>query len=124
MTCIEKLKAEFPDWSEEDIECEIHEACPADKYIAPDPAWCLKKMDCRKCWEREVPASESDNHYKFEGQLTGETMRRLERLRDKLEKDPEDVIEAALLLYEDALDAVDKGSERWTEMYIVGESRG
>lgn len=120
MTCIDKLREVNPDWTEEDIEYHISESCPAAQFIAPDASFCTKTFDCKKCWEREAP-EDDDNNHKFEGMLSGETMRRLIRLRDRLDKDPEDVIKAALLLYEDALNAVDTASNRWVEMHIVGK---
>ena len=116
MTCIEKLKELRPDWTEEDIECYTSAMCPAGMYIAPDAAFCTKTFNCKKCWERDIPALEEDNLYEFRGKLNGETMRRLINLRDRLDKDPEDVIQAALLLYEDALNALDVGNKRWAEM--------
>ena len=121
MTCTDKLKELNPSWDDEDVEYHIHEYCPAETYVAPDAIFCTKTFDCKKCWEREAP-DENENLYRFEGRLTGESMRRLIWLRDRLDKDPEDVIQAALLLYEDALKAIDVDSNRWVDLHIVGEA--
>jgi hypothetical protein len=64
---------------------------------------------------------EKHNLHKLEVEITMETVRRLNRLAVMLGKPHVDVIEAALLLYEDALNAVEVGSNRWCEMRIVGE---
>lgn len=122
MTCAEKYKELYPGM----VDCLINGAfppgCPHDFYIARRVKGCEKFFTCETCWNRKVP-EEQNNCYMLGVELTGETMRRLGRLRYRLEKGSEDVIEAALLLYEDALNAVEKSSERRSEMYIVGHEK-
>ncbi len=120
MTCIDKLRELRPEWSEEKISYIVSRQCPDLHMDIPAYSNCNPPDTCQLCWEREAP-EDSDNNHKFDGMLSGETMRRLIRLRDRLDKDPEDVIQAALLLYEDALNAVDTASNRWVEMHIVGK---
>lgn len=101
MTCIEKLRELHPEWDDEMIEIRIGEDCPMFHYIAPEPAFCNKTCDCKRCWEREIPVSENENLYDLEEKLTGRTMRRLRRLHDRIAgKDPGEIIDEALQYYE------------------------
>ena len=117
MTCIEKLREIHPDYVSIP-NLDIPRGCPHDYYISPMVKGCEKVFSCKTCWNREIP-EERFNRYTLEDKLTGESMRRLDNLCDRLDKDPEKVVEAALLLYEDALNAVDEGSQRWMTLNFV-----
>lgn len=54
--------------------------------------------------------------------LSGEDLKRLDRLKKKLGGCDSEVVSAALLLYENALNAVDEGSQKWMTLeFVVGE---
>lgn len=130
MTCIEKLRKLNPWVTDGNVpEC-IKSYCPSEFGIMANTKGCHAEYEeCVACWNREVPEENRDipekkhNLHKLEVEITGETVQRLNRLAVRLEKPYTDVVEAALLLYEDALDAVEAGRDRVDEMYIVGESR-
>lgn len=58
MTCLEKLKAIHPHWTDEDIRRTSIRDCPHSYGIMGDPIWCLEEDGndrCKRCWAREIP---------------------------------------------------------------------
>ena len=55
MTCLEKLKKEFPDdWEK----CLILD-CPEDYDYLDMPEWCDPECKCEECWNREIPETKT-----------------------------------------------------------------
>ena len=108
MTCVEKYREIYPEWDKEQIR-KFPLSCPHDVYIAPRIKCCEKVLTCETCWSREIP-EEKHNLHKFDVMLTGDDMRRFYNLSNKLpEKTHADIIGAALLLFEDTLNAAEMG---------------
>ena len=57
MTCKEKLQLMHPEFSYDDVLSH----CPYDFDIMDKPEYCGPMTACDKCWNREIPGSESDN---------------------------------------------------------------
>jgi len=113
MTCIEKLRELHPDWDDEKIEYYKENICPAALYIKPKCGDWWVSEDCKVYWDTEVPEDESTNiHETGRFRLTGEDMRRLDRLAERTGYSREKVVSAALKIYEDGLDAVNKSVRR------------
>lgn len=61
MTCLEKFKADHPDWSEEKIQATIKFHCPDTWGYLPNPSWCRGGNSmCEDCWNRELPEAYPD----------------------------------------------------------------
>lgn len=127
MTCIEKLREIHPEWTEEEISEHIKRRCPIHSYIAHRPIYCgayiwesSDKQTCRRCWDREM-YPEHMNRYATNFSLTGEDMRRLDRLAKRVGKSTDEVLYAALKLYEDGLDAIDASMRRGSYMSMSFE---
>jgi hypothetical protein len=71
--------------------------------------------DCKKCWQREIDEEEKYNLYKPGVFLTGEDMRRIGRLVDRVGHSGNEVISAALKLYEDYLETLTSIIEKCPE---------
>lgn len=121
MTCIEKLRELHPDWDDEKVRYYIEKHCPTSEYILPRPLSCSahgwedpNEIDCEKCWNREV----DDDRVWFEicERLTGEDIRRLDMLAERTGYFRNKVIQAALKIYEDGLDAVAESFKRPSSM--------
>lgn len=69
MTCLEKLKQMNPGWSDNEI---IEDRCPMWDFDVGTPDYCEKcDDDCEKCWNREIPGTESDEpHIRDSGSRT------------------------------------------------------
>lgn len=129
MTCIEKLRELHPDWDDEKVRYHVEHCCvegSASGYIMPRPLYCgahgwedSDDIDCEKCWNREV--DEKHNRHATTLLLTGEDRRRMDRLKIRIGKTREEVVAAALKLYEDALDAVEKSQDRWSSVSLEKE---
>ena len=123
MTCIEKLRELHPDWDDEEVEYYINRWCPSKDYILHKPLNCgahgwedSDDDDCEKCWNREVYENEKHNRHNVGLFLTGEDLRRLDRIGKRLRKERDEVVGAALKMYEDGLDAVEKSFRRASSM--------
>ena len=57
MTCREKLALEHPDWSEDELAYALYNDCPSMYRYLPDPN--CQNISCPKCWDREIPESET-----------------------------------------------------------------
>ena len=54
MTCLEKLREEYP-WLDENW------FCPHNRGYLPKPDWCYNsKPVCEKCWNRELPEEKGE----------------------------------------------------------------
>lgn len=60
MTCLEKLKQNHPDWTDEKVREFVEKDCPDGDYIMGDPDWCDPYVTCDRCWNREIPSTEPD----------------------------------------------------------------
>lgn len=61
MTCLEKFKADHPDWGEEKIQATIKFHCPDTWGYLPNPSWCRgSNSRCEDCWNRELPEAYPD----------------------------------------------------------------
>ena len=127
MTCIDKLREIHPEWTEEEITEYTKHRCPITQHIMHRPIFCggyiwekSDKHTCERCWEREL-YPENMNMYSTNFRLTGEDMRRLDRLSKRVNKSTDEVIYAALKIYEDGLDAVDASMKRGSYMSMIFE---
>lgn len=114
MTCIEKLRELHPDWDDNELQYYVDNCCVTREYIMTRPVYCgshgweeSENWTCEKCWNREVYEDESHNKHDTRLYLTGETMRRLSRLTKRTGYSRADIVAAALLLYEEGMDAVE-----------------
>ena len=109
MTCIEKLREIHPEWTEAQVTDYVKRGCPTRLYIMHKPIYCgwetSESQYCKMCWDRNVTA-ESQNIYNAEFCLTGEDMRRVRQLAKRVDKTTDEVLYAALNLYEYYLDAL------------------
>ena len=128
MTCIEKLREIYPEWGETRIRVYTERHCPHSLYIKDRPIHCgahgwedSDDEDCEKCWQREIDEEEKYNLYKPGVFLTGEDMRRIGRLVDRVGHPGNEVISAALKLYEDGLNAVEASMKRGSYMSMSCE---
>lgn len=58
MTCKEKLKLDYPCWTNKQINNIIYNDCPSTYGYLGDPVNCIVVMAgtrCEDCWEREIP---------------------------------------------------------------------
>lgn len=63
MTCKEKLIADHPEWTKDDIEYNINTGCPSDYGYLPYPNKCIvESSTCLKCWNREIPEIDEDEN--------------------------------------------------------------
>ena len=113
MTCIEKLRELHPDWDDEKVEYYVGHRCPMREYIHQRPINCgahgwedSDDIDCEKCWNREVYEDETYNKHHLSQWMTGEDMRRLRKLEERLGCSVGTLIAAALKTYEDGLNAI------------------
>lgn len=129
MTCIEKLRELHPEWDEEKIEYFKENICPSSYmsgYIIPKSPVCdaygwedASYDQCKTCWNRDIYEDENRNRHETELWLTGEDMRRLDRLAARVGVSREKVVQAALKIYEEGLNAVEstrKYGSRWANM--------
>lgn len=62
MTCLEKLKQDHPNWTDDDIAQIADISCPNDDWgmAVPDPVNCAGGDcgECAECWNREIPGTE------------------------------------------------------------------
>ena len=113
MTCIEKLRELHPDWDDEKVEYYIGHSCPVREYIRRRPlscgayGWEDTNYDCEVCWDREVYENEDHNRHDIGLFLAGEDIRRLDSLTKRTGYSRDKAIQAALKIYEDALDTVE-----------------
>lgn len=127
MTCIDKLKELHPDWDDGEIRYYVENHCVTSEYIMPRDIHCgahgweeSEDCTCEKCWNREIYEDERCNKHDTKVYLTGEDMRRLGRLVKRTGYSRDKVVSAALLLYEDGLNAVDESLRRYSSMSFEG----
>lgn len=81
MTCIDRLKELHPDWDNDRINQYTIDRCPHDQYIAKEPSFCSKIMDCERCWSRDISHIDEDVlWWKKKMFLNSNSSRRLDRL--------------------------------------------
>lgn len=128
MTCIDKLRELHPEWTEEEITKYVDRRCVTSEYIIPRPVYCgahgwedSDNIDCVTCWNQEIYENEQHNRYDTNVRLTGEDMRRLDRIVKRVGYSRDKVVAAALLLYEDGLNAIEASRNRVTAMSVSFE---
>lgn len=107
MTCIEKLRELHPDWDDEKVRYYVEHRCPVSEYILPRPIGCgaygwedSDDEDCEKCWNRKVFDDESMNRHGAKFYLTGEDLRRLRKIEERLGWTNEEAVAEGLRLLE------------------------
>ena len=130
MTCIEKLRELHPDWDDENVEYYIKRWCPSKDYILHKPLNCgahgwedSDDWTCEECWSREIYENEDHNRHDVGLFLNGEDVRRLDSLADRTGYSRDKVIQAALKIYEDGLNAVEKSRKRTNRFSMVVADR-
>lgn len=123
MTCIEKLRELHPEWDEKQIKYCIQNNCPSVYMDVKDGCPCNPPIFCEKCWERDYDkeiwqADRPESYSYIRAFVSLDSANRLERLSKRVGKSEDSVIEAALELYESALDAIDEGHARYSSMEI------
>lgn len=58
MTCIEKLKRMYPDWTDDVISAHVADQCPDEHGIMGVPDFCDPYVTCERCWNREIPTED------------------------------------------------------------------
>ena len=59
MTYLEKIKQENPDWDDDTIRDYVNNECP--NFDSPCPMDYKPLVDCKYCWNREIPGTETIN---------------------------------------------------------------
>lgn len=131
MTCIDKLRELHPEWTEEQITKYVDRGCVTSEYIMRRPVYCgahswedSDNIDCITCWNQEIYENEQHNWYDANVRLTGEDMRRMKRIAERTGYSRDKVVAAALKLYEDGLNAIEKSRNRVTAMGVSFELKG
>lgn len=55
MTCLEKLRAEYPNLPDSAINAILEETCPEEFGYLEEPERCDTQTTCKACWNREIP---------------------------------------------------------------------
>jgi hypothetical protein len=82
MTCKEKLIADNPDWTYEEIRYALEEECPDDYGYVDAPRnsaghlICTNEL-CKTCWDREIPNNSHYNNSKEKNMTTNKTKAQL-----------------------------------------------
>ena len=92
MTCKEKLIADHPEWTKEEIDYRIHENCPSDYRYLDVPVDCVvEHSTCIRCWNRKIPETTEVKKEKENMSTTRKTKQELVEEIDALKKELETV---------------------------------
>lgn len=89
MTCLEKLRADYPNLPDSAINAILEEACPEEFGYLEEPKWCNTQTTCEACWAREIPY---DDILKTFGDKCVITNAMVEKAMEDMEKDMDEVI--------------------------------
>lgn len=74
MTHLEKLKKTHPNWDEGDIREYVDNECPGPYDHSVDcPDNCRPLIDCDKCWNQEIPETETNEREETKMETTATT---------------------------------------------------
>lgn len=84
MTYLEKLKQDHPNWDDEEIRRYIEDECPQPyKSPAGCPDGLKPLIDCKECWNREIPETENNEREETKMETTATTRKtKAELLQD------------------------------------------